>query len=206
MFQSFLCTFLRCLVFVPVEDNLLLNGGFDTGDFSNWTKTGIPQVVSYDLFPVPMGPPCGTTSSYCFYGGSGPTGPLQTSAEQEIMVSSYQNHQFSLDADLGGWRNARDLVWISLKFRSSTMDSTIFLNTTHVLESVSSCERKGQSMFIHRSVQGVIPFTAEVALVVVTAMRTAGQFTDAYVDNIRFVVSPSKYFENCTAFLGLDCE
>jgi hypothetical protein len=209
-FFSVVCAAFLLVAAIPVKaqtpadalfgKNLVVNGDAeaDTGAPSNsqivkpagWTTTGQFTAVQYGAsggFPdkTAVGP--ADRGKNFFAGGN----VAVSTASQTIDLSTGASAidaggvTFVLSGWLGGYSNQDDSATVSVSFVS---ESGAVLRAA-VIGPLKAADRKDVTGFFQRKTTGVVPEHARSARIVITATRFAGEYNDAYSDDISLVLA-----------------
>lgn len=180
--------------------NLVVNGDAEAGTGassdsqivkpSGWTTTGEFTAVQYGAsggFPdkTSVGP--SDRGNNFFAGGNVAT----STASQTIDLSAGGSTidaggvTFVLSGWLGGFSNQDDSATVSVTFLSGS--GAVLRAAT--IGPLKAADRKDVTGFFQRKAMGAVPAQARSARVVITATRFAGQYNDAYSDDISLVLA-----------------
>jgi hypothetical protein len=192
---------------VPMSENLLVNGNFETADPSGsgysgvtipgWTETGTPTVIAYGtqggyplglstpfpkFFDFPQTAPPGGGDN--FAGG----GPVATSTiSQTVDLTGAAGTPYTLSADLGGQGLNPSDTSVQVTFLDAHGD----VLGTGSLNPVTVWDRLGFTGFEERDISGTVPegtTSADVTTTFTDNNMFLGHYNGAYADNESFTV------------------
>jgi hypothetical protein len=185
----------------PWGANLIVNGCAENGAASpdgqssvtipGWSTWGSMTVVPIAASPIfPQDTTGLVVASNQFFAG-GATSPV-TQSQQTIDLAAFAPRisqggaRFELFASLGGYSNEDDtarmvVVWLDAAGQSVRTDTLLGPN---------SIERNGQTKFVSRRSEGVLPASTASARVVLLLTRVIGPYNNAYADDLRVTLYP----------------
>ncbi|MHC1767915.1 MAG: hypothetical protein AB9869_27190 [Verrucomicrobiia bacterium] len=169
--------------------NLVANGDAETSS-TGWTTSGNFQAFAYQGGNYPSltdpGPP--NRGSYFFYGGTAGSSSGSQSIDLTPIATDIDAGSlgFELSGYLGGYGTEGDYAWFTATFRDqngTTLDSTS-------IGPVTASDRNYVTGLFLRSSIGLLPSGTRDVLLTVNMKLEYGVSTDAYADNLSFVVAP----------------
>jgi hypothetical protein len=174
-------------------ENLVVNGDAEIGTMEGWETTGVEiiaaeGVVYYDGLPSP-----GVIGEFCFVGLSGAT---QETASQTIHIGQAAAviDAGNMPCEMSGWLQSRkfgnlmDLVDVEYEFLDENglaMDSQVFVDPT-----IGS----GIYNWDYYNVEMIVPPSTRSVRITVSIVRNGGIQSDAFADNLSFVLSVEPCF------------
>lgn len=164
----------------PADNNILINGDFETGDLTDWsTDAGTPEVLATGTHGI------GAFGSRFFGGGNN----AEVTISQTIDVSA--NAEFidagtveaTLAGALGSWENT-DIATVTLSFLGG---SDADLGSPLSITSLDNPVVNGRDLKAagnQESDTGFVPAGTRTISVVLTSIRGAGNYNDGFADNL----------------------
>lgn len=164
-------------------DNLIVNGTFDNNT-TGWTG----------VYTTRDGDPTIDTGPYFFPGPGAFHMIFQDYALAPSQMGSLATTglNFTLSADLFGWRNQQDRGTLSVFFNDAENDridsATLLSSTTYDGFWDSEIEAGGKYF---QSVSGLVPFeTTSLSFIITSTRIGGGTNNDGYIDNASFTLTP----------------
>jgi hypothetical protein len=156
------------------ENNVMISGWNDRGPATLNTYIALGQV------PVP--PDKGEN----FF-----IGYQACSIDQEISLAdlSYIINRGKISYELSGWIGGWEAHEDHLEITASFLDNSDKFIGSAKIGPVTAEERNFQSCFMERSVKGILPPGVRKIVISLRSIHGSGDTTDAYADNLRFVLS-----------------
>ncbi len=181
--------------------NLVQNPGGEAGQGANdassqpatpsWSVTGTFTQVRYGAPGFPTAEDGSRAAGDKNFFAGGPGGAVST-ASQTISVAEAATEidagglGWSLSAFIGGYSTQGDDASVTASF----LDPDNLLIGSQTIGPVSTADRKSVTALLPRTASGVLPPNTRSIQVVITAVRSEGNYNDGYIDNVDLTLGP----------------